>query len=123
MANRNQQNQNQNQNQDQEEAGKEGQGQRQVQKSGAEGPAGERHRDEQRSDRGPAYHGGDWSKADQEDGRSAMDLPAEDEVRSDFDRADEEISDPGTRGAVFGKGGRGLVERDDKSDLPTVKKS
>jgi hypothetical protein len=42
--------------------------------------AGERRRDEEREVRGPAYHGGDWSKADEEHGREALDLPAEEEV-------------------------------------------
>lgn len=38
--------------------------------------AGERHRDEQRDGHGPVYHGGDWSKADEEHGRDALDEPA-----------------------------------------------
>ena len=77
-------------------------------------PAGERRRDEARESHGPTYHGGDWSKADEEGDRGeSLDMPAEQEVRSDVERADEEIDDPGTRGAVFGKAGKGLVERDD----------
>ena len=85
--------------------------------SGKKAPAGERKRDDERPDHGPVYHGGDWSKADQEDGRESIDLPAEEEARDDVERADEEIEDPGTRGAVFGKGGVGIVERD--NDRPT----
>lgn len=83
--------------------------------------AGERRRDEQRDGHGPVYHGGDWSKADAEHGRDALDEPAEQEVTSDVERADEEIQDPGTRGAVFGKGGKGIVERD-MEDEPTARK-
>ncbi|HVV84163.1 MAG TPA: hypothetical protein VHE35_13905 [Kofleriaceae bacterium] len=87
-------------------------------------PAGERRRDDARDSHGPVYHGGDWSKADREDseGREALDQPAEEEVRSDVDRADEALDDPGTRGAVFGKGGKGIVERDDAPDEPTGKR-
>jgi hypothetical protein len=88
-------------------------------------PAGERRRDDERDGHGPVYKGGDWSKADQEGDRGeALDLPAEEEVRSDTERADEEIEDPGTRGAVFGRGGVGIVERDeDKPAKPNPKNS
>jgi hypothetical protein len=84
--------------------------------------AGERRRDDERESHGPVYKGGDWSKADTEHEREAHDLPAEEEVRDEVERADEELDDPGTRGAVFGKGGKGIVERDG-GDLPTAKKS
>lgn len=84
------------------------------QPSAAERP-GEIHRDEQREDRGPTYHGGDWDLSDQEHGREALDEPAEREAESNTDRADEELTDPGTRGAVFGRGGQGLVGRKDEN--------
>lgn len=83
--------------------------------------AGERKRDEERESHGPTYHGGDWSEAETEHGRDALDIPAEEEVVSDVARADEELDDPGTRGAVFGKGGKGIVERD-LDDEPTARK-
>jgi hypothetical protein len=75
---------------------------------------GEVHADEQRPDRGPTYQGGDWDLSDEEQPREALDRPAEEEVESNVERADEELDDPGTRGAVFGKGGKGLVERDEQ---------
>jgi hypothetical protein len=76
-------------------------------------PGTERHRDEQRAYRGPVYHGGDWKDADEEADREALRVPAEEEVRSAVETADEEITDPGTRGAVLGRGGVGIVERDE----------
>jgi hypothetical protein len=84
-------------------------------------PAGERRRDDERDSHGPVYRGGDWSQADDEHGRDALDQPGEQEVANDVERADEEIEDPGTRGAVFGKGGKGIVERD-LDDEPTARK-
>lgn len=54
--------------------------------------------------------------------REALDVPAEEEVRNDVERADEELDDPGTRGAVFGKGGKGIVQRDDAPGEPPAKK-
>jgi len=72
---------------------------------------GELHRDEQRHDRGPVYHGHDWDTAEHEAGREALDETAEEEAESNVERADEELTEPGTRGAVFGRGGRGLVGR------------
>lgn len=85
-------------------------------------PAGERRRDDARDDHGPVYHGGDWSQADAESGREALDASAEEEVRTDVERADEELDDPGTRGAVFGKGGKGIVQRE-IDDEPTARKT
>jgi hypothetical protein len=87
----------------------------------SEPKAGERKRDDERESHGPTYHGGDWSQADNEHGRDALDESAEQEVANDVERADEEIEDPGTRGAVFGKGGKGIVERD-MEDEPTARK-
>lgn len=84
----------------------------------SEPKAGERKRDEERESHGPTYHGGDWSQADKEHGRDALDENAEQEAASDVERADEEIEDPGTRGAVFGKGGKGIVQRE-LEDEPT----
>lgn len=75
-------------------------------------PPGERRRDDERESHGPVYHGGDWSKADHEEEREALERPAEEEARDETERADEELDDPGTRGAVFGKGGKGIVQRD-----------
>jgi hypothetical protein len=74
---------------------------------------GELHRDEQRPGRGPVYHGGDWERSEEEKGREALDLSAEQEAESDVETADEELTDPGTRGAALGRGGKGLVERDE----------
>lgn len=54
--------------------------------------------------------------------REALDVPAEEEVRNDVERADEELDDPGTRGAVFGKGGKDIVQRDDAPGEPPAKK-
>jgi hypothetical protein len=82
-------------------------------KQGAK-PGSERHRDEQRQDRGPVYHGRDWKDADEKPTREALREPAEDEGTSPLDQADEQLDDPGTRGANFGRGGVGLVERDDE---------
>jgi hypothetical protein len=76
-------------------------------------PGTERHRDEQREDRGPVYHGvRDWTLAEDEADREALNIPAEEEATPDIETADEQISDPGTRGANFGRGGVGIVERD-----------
>jgi hypothetical protein len=80
---------------------------------GAEKP-GELHRDESRRDRGPVYHGHDWERADEEAGRESLDEPSEQEAESDVERADEDLTEPGTRGAVFGRAGKGLVERKDE---------
>ena len=76
-------------------------------------PGSERYRDEQREERGPVYHGKDWKDADDEPDREALRIPAEEEVKSDAQLADEELTEPGRRGANLGRGGRGLVERDD----------
>ncbi|KAB2898294.1 MAG: hypothetical protein F9K40_11575 [Kofleriaceae bacterium] len=88
--------------------------------SATEAPArnrpGERQRDEERDDRGVVYHGADWDRADEEHERGALDIPAEEEVASDIERGDEEITDPGTRGSNFGKGGKGIVQRDEPID-------
>lgn len=79
-------------------------------------PGTERHRDEQRADRGPVYHGSsDWDVAEEEAGREALDEPAELEATSEVERADQELADPGARGAALGRGGVGIVERDDAS--------
>lgn len=77
--------------------------------------AGEVRRDEERGAHGATYHGGDWDLASKEHGREALDESAEEEARDPIERADEELDDPGTRGANFGKGGKGIVERDEKS--------
>lgn len=85
--------------------------------SPSEAPAknrpGERARDEERDDRGVVYHGADWDRADEEHERGALDIPAEEEAESDIERGDDEITEPGARGANFGKGGKGIVERDE----------
>ena len=95
---------------------------REASSTGTAAVAGERRRDDERGSHGPAYKGGDWSKADAEGDRGeALDLPAEEEVADPVERAREEIEDPGTRGAVFGKRGEGLVERD-RADSPLSKK-
>ncbi len=76
-------------------------------------PPGERHRDEQRSDRGPVYHGTrDWGTADEEADREALRIPAEEEVEDDDADPNEDLADPGARGAAIGRGGTGIVERD-----------
>lgn len=74
---------------------------------------GERKRDEERDDRGVVYHGGDWDGADEEHERGALDAPAEEEGESDIERGDDEVTEPGARGSNFGKGGKGIVQRDD----------
>ena len=65
---------------------------------------GEKEADEQREG-GPRYHGAGWEKADQEPARPG------DDTSGNLADADEKITDPGTRGAVFGKGGKGLAQR------------
>ncbi|HVK76564.1 MAG TPA: hypothetical protein VM734_24730 [Kofleriaceae bacterium] len=76
-------------------------------------PGSERYRDEQRANRGPVYHGRDWKDADGEAGREALRIPAEEEGTPVLELADEAITDPGTRGAVFGRDGKGIVARED----------
>lgn len=76
-------------------------------------PGGERHRDEQRDDRGPVYHGArSWEAADDEADREALRVPAEDEVEDTDTDPNEQLADPGARGAAVGRGGTGIVERD-----------
>jgi hypothetical protein len=84
-----------------------------------EHPGSERHADEQRTDDGgPRYHGDQWQKADEEPARGP-DEPAEEETaEAAFEANDEQLNDAGTRGAVFGRGGHGKVERDDLRDAP-----
>jgi hypothetical protein len=78
-------------------------------------PGTERHRDQQRPDRGPVYHGQkDWDLSDEEAPREGLRDDAEKEATTNVEEADEAIADPGTRGAVFGKGGQGQVMRDDE---------
>ena len=78
-------------------------------------PGTERHRDQQRSDRGPVYHGQkDWDLSDEEAPRESLRVDAETEATTNVEEADEAIGDPGTRGAVFGKGGQGQVMRDEE---------
>jgi hypothetical protein len=74
---------------------------------------GEVKRDEERDDRGIVYHGADWDRADEEHERGALDQPAEEEAESDIERGDGQVSDRGARGSDFGKGGKGIVQRDD----------
>jgi hypothetical protein len=75
----------------------------------------EREADQQREG-GPRDHGSDWQQAteDEEHGRRAVAESAD--TRTEHEAADDEIADPGTRGAVFGRGGTGLVERDEPDD-------
>jgi len=77
-------------------------------------PGTERHRDQQRADRGPVYHGQkDWDLSEDEAPRESLRDSAEKEATTNVEEADEVIADPGTRGAVFGKGGQGQVMRDE----------
>ena len=79
-------------------------------------PGTERHRDQQRADRGPVYHGQkDWDLSDEEAARESLRDEASKEATSNVEEADEVIADPGTRGAVFGKGGQGQVMRDEQN--------
>lgn len=85
-------------------------------------PGTELHRDKQRDDRGPVYHGSrDWDLADEEKGREALDEPAELEATDEIDRADQELQDPGARGAALGRGGTGITERETESSARDTK--
>lgn len=88
-------------------------------------PPGERRRDEEREGHGPTYKGSDWSKADRENDVTRHGLPEREGMANDDDRADaRELDDPGTRGAVFGRGGVGLAQHeDDKPAKPNPKNS
>jgi hypothetical protein len=68
-------------------------------------PGSERHADEKRGRGTPRYHGGDWDKAEREN-EHAVSAATEDEDTED------RIDDAGTRGAVYGHGGVGKVERE-----------
>jgi hypothetical protein len=75
-------------------------------------PGSERGADQNRSSGGPRYHGEAWTQADEEPARGS-DVPAEEETEDGaFEANDEAIVDEGARGAVFGRGGKGIVERD-----------
>jgi len=77
-------------------------------------PGSERHADEKRGRGRPRYHGGDWDKAERENER-AVSAATEDEDTED------QIDDAGTRGAVYGHGGVGKVERGGDSVEPEEK--
>ncbi len=62
----------------------------------------------------PRVHGHGWNEDEPRDGREMIDN--KEDPDPDAPEGDEAIDDPGTRGAVFGKGGRGLVERDNDDD-------
>jgi hypothetical protein len=63
--------------------------------------------DAKRKGGGPRYHQGTWSKARRETG-VVSGRP------KDSPEGDLKVRDPGTRGAVFGKRGVGIVERKKK---------
>lgn len=79
-----------------------------------EHPGSERHADEKRGRGTPRYHGGDWDKAEREN-EHAVSAATEDEDTED------QIDDTGTRGAVYGHGGVGKVEREGDSVEPEEK--
>jgi hypothetical protein len=80
-----------------------------------EHPGSERHADQQREG-GPRYHGSDWEQAAEDEERGRLTAAESGDTRTELEVADEEIADPGTRGAVFGRGGKGIVERDQPDD-------
>jgi hypothetical protein len=84
-----------------------------------EHPGSERHADQQREG-GPRYHGSDWEQAAEDEERGRLTEPQSADTRTELEAADEEIADPGTRGAVFGRGGKGIVERDEPDDLAGI---
>ena len=78
-------------------------------------PGSEREADQQREG-GPRYHGTGWEQAAEDEQKGRIAEPDSADTRSELEAADEEIADPGTRGAVLGKGGVGIVERDQPDD-------
>jgi hypothetical protein len=76
-------------------------------------PGSEVAQDQARQEGGPRYHGAGWEQAAEDEERGRSDT-ADD--RTELEAADEEIQDPGTRGAVFGREGKGIVERDEPDD-------
>jgi hypothetical protein len=62
---------------------------------------------------GPRRHGESWEEAAEDEQRGD---PNRLEGKNEHEANDEAIQDPGTRGAVFGRGGQGLVERDEPED-------
>jgi hypothetical protein len=72
--------------------------------------------DAKRKGGGPRYHQGTWSKAQRERG------VVENRPKESPD-GDLKPMDNGTRGAVFGKGGVGIVQRRDRKAKPHRTKS
>jgi hypothetical protein len=79
-------------------------------------PGSERHADEGRVSGGPRYHGDDWERADEEPARGPEAAAEEDTEDAAFEANDQAITDEGARGAVFGREGKGIVERDGVSE-------
>ncbi len=78
-------------------------------------PGSERYADETREG-GPRYHGTGWKQAEENGKRGRVTAPDSADTRTDLEAADDEVDDPGARGAVFGRGGQGAVQRDQPDD-------
>ena len=78
-------------------------------------PGSERFADQAR-DGGPRYHGAGWQQAAADEGRGRVTGADSADTRTALEQADDEIDEPGARGAVFGRGGQGAVQRDQPDD-------
>jgi hypothetical protein len=65
--------------------------------------------DSRRAGGGPRVRGHGWDDAEPQDGRDQIDA---DDPDRDAPEGDSSLDDPGTRGAVYGKDGKGIVQRD-----------
>ena len=85
-------------------------------KSASPQPAGSEPAADQQREGGPRYHGAGWEQAAEDEQKGRVHEAQSADTRTELEIADEAIVDPGTRGAVFGRQGKGIVERDQPDD-------